>query len=85
MMIPHIGRFDDIWASYIVQHYFPDSVAYCAPSVYQERNTQDVMQNFEDEIIGYRHTSAFIKHLNNYMSMLPKRSAEAYRLYRRYF
>ena len=38
MVLPYTGRMDDIWAAYIIQHEFPESVVFCPPTVYQERN-----------------------------------------------
>ena len=52
---------DDIWASYIVQEQFPNSVIYNTASVYQERNEHDVVLDLEKEIIGYRNTLNFIQ------------------------
>lgn len=85
MMIPHIGRMDDIWASYIVQKYFPNSVIYSRASVYQDRNAQDVVKNLEDELLGYRSTYQFAMHMDTCMDFLPKRSQVAYMLYQRSF
>ena len=50
-VLPHVGRMDDIWGAYIVQHYFPDSVIYNKATVYQDRNLQDLITNLENEII----------------------------------
>ncbi len=61
MMLPYVGRMDDIWASYIVQEKFPNSVIYNTASVYQERNEHDVVLDLEKEIIGYRNTLNFIQ------------------------
>ena len=60
MVLPHTGRMDDIWASYIIQKKFPNSVIYNKPTVYQDRNLQDLVTNLEKEIIGYRNTLNFI-------------------------
>lgn len=55
-MFTHVGRMDDIWASYFVQTLFPDSLIYNRASVYQDRNEQDLITNLENEIMGYRQT-----------------------------
>jgi hypothetical protein len=70
-VLPHIGRMDDIWGGYIMQHYFPQSVIYGYPTVYQDRNVQDLITNLEKEIIGYRNTYKLINDLPNYMNYLP--------------
>jgi hypothetical protein len=46
-VLPFIGRMDDIWGSYILQHYYPNSVIYAPASVYQDRNVQDLITNLE--------------------------------------
>lgn len=84
-VIPHIGRMDDIWGSYILQHYFPNSVIYSPASVYQDRNEQDLITNLEKEIIGYRNTLNLVKDLVNYEKLLPKESLEFYNVYKKQF
>lgn len=81
MVIPHVGRMDDIWGAYALQQHFPQSVIYNRASVYQERNEQDLVKNLEDEVIGYRNTLAFLE--GRYQ--LPERAAEAYRIYQASF
>lgn len=70
-VLPHIGRMDDIWGSYIVQLRFPNSVIYNRASVYQSRNPQDLITNLEKEIIGYRKTLNLLKDLKNFRHHLP--------------
>ena len=84
-VIPHIGRMDDIWGSYILQHYFPNSVVYCPASVYQDRNLQDLITNLEKEIIGYRNTLNLVNDLVNYEKFLPKESLHFYNIYKKQF
>jgi hypothetical protein len=84
-VIPHIGRMDDIWGSYILQHYFPNSVVYSPASVYQDRNEQDLITNLEKEIIGYRNTLNLVKDIVNYEKFLPKESLEFYKVYKKQF
>jgi len=81
MVIPHLGRMDDIWGSYLIQKKFPHSVAYNRASVYQDRNPQDLVKNLENEIIGYRNTLPFIK--GEYE--LPEKAQEAYNIYQQSF
>ncbi len=84
-VLPFIGRMDDIWGSYILQHYFPNSVVYAPASVYQERNPQDLITNLEKEIIGYRDTLHLIKNLSNYNEIIPEKTNEYIEIYRKYF
>lgn len=78
MVLPHVGRMDDIWGAYLLQKEFPDSVIYNKASVYQDRNVQDLVTNLEKEIIGYRNTLNFI---NDHYE-LESQAAAAYECYK---
>lgn len=80
-VFPFVGRMDDIWPSYIVQHYFPNSVIYNKASVYQDRNMQDLIVNLEKEIIGYRFTLKLISDIINYNQYLPEETQKFYSIY----
>jgi hypothetical protein len=84
-VLPFIGRMDDIWGSYILQNYFPNSVIYSPSSVYQDRNVQDLITNLEKEIIGYRNTLKLINSLLDFDEILPKETSEYYKIYRKQF
>jgi len=84
-VLPHVGRMDDIWGSYIMQHHFPNSVVYNKASVYQDRNVQDLITNLEKEIIGYRNTHMILKDLQNYMDYLPEETKKFFEIYRSCF
>jgi len=84
-VLPHTGRMDDIWGSYIVQHYFPQSVVYNKASVYQARNPQDLITNLENEVIGYRNTLNLITDLKNYYNYLPKAAQDFWDAYKKQF
>lgn len=61
MVLPYVGRMDDIWGSYHLQNFIPrGSIVFNKPTVYQDRNKQDLVVNLEKEIIGYRNTLRFI-------------------------
>lgn len=81
MMLPFIGRMDDIWISYIINKLFPNSIIYNRASVYQDRNIQDLIKNLENEIIGYKHTLDLIEGRFS----LPEKTLECYNLYKKYF
>jgi hypothetical protein len=58
-----VGRYDDIWASYIaerVMHETGHLVTYGAPFVWQERNAQNLWKNLKDEVMGMEETDRFI-------------------------
>ena len=81
MVLPHIGRMDDIWGSYIIQKEFPNSVVYNKATVFQDRNEQDLVTNLENEIIGYRNTLKFI----NGEFDLPEDCNRSYQIYKNAF
>ena len=81
MVIPHVGRMDDIWGAYLIQNKFPNSVIYNKASVYQDRNEQDLIVNLEREMIGYRNTLSFIR--GSYK--LEEEPQRAYDLYKKSF
>lgn len=71
-MLPHVGRMDDIWGGYILQHFFPRSVAYGPATVRQDRNVHDLSKDLENEVIGYRHTYPLLQDLPNFSKYLPE-------------
>ena len=73
-VLPFIGRMDDIWGSYILQKFFPKSLIYNSPSVYQARNPQDLILNLENELFGYRNTMALLQNLDDYDKFLPDKT-----------
>ena len=83
-LFPHIGRMDDIWASYYVEAK-GFKVLYNKPSVYQQRNVHDLTKDMKKEYIGYENNLNLIKELkknpNNIKKFLPKKSWEAFKLY----
>jgi hypothetical protein len=65
-VLPGIGRYDDIWASYIAQRVMEATdyhVYFGEPSVIQERNPHDWLKDLENELYGMRHTEAFCEAL----------------------
>ena len=76
---------DDIWGSYILQYYFPNSVIYNRASVYQDRNEQDLITNLENEVIGYRNTLKLIHDLKNLKEYLPESAINYVEEYRKIF
>jgi hypothetical protein len=89
-VLPHyfmqigVGRADDIWAGFHAQAQ-GFKVIYGKPSVTQERNPQDVMKNFEDELLNYRHNLDICRDIPHYknavIQRLPEKSRIAFELY----
>jgi len=84
-VLPHVGRMDDIWGGYLLQHFFPDSVIYNRASVYQDRNVQDLVTNLEKEVIGYRNTYKLLQNLEAYKTIFPDETNHFYEKYRKVF
>lgn len=84
-VLPHVGRMDDIWGSYILQYYFPNSVIYNKATVYQDRNVQDLVTNLENEIIGYRNTYKLLNDLHNFENYLPEKTKDFWYIYKNQF
>ena len=87
-LFPHIGRMDDIWASfYVLTKGF--KVAYNKASVFQKRNVHDLTKDMLKEFIGYENNLNLIKDLkkniNNINSYIPERSRLAFLRYQTHF
>jgi hypothetical protein len=87
-LFPHIGRMDDIWASYYVQAK-GFKVVYGKSSVYQERNGDDLVKDMKQEYLGYEKNLKLVQDLaidpERIFWYLPSESARAFMLYRRHF
>ena len=85
-LYPHIGRMDDIWASFYVtsKNY---KVVYNEPTVYQERNQHNLIKDFKDEYIGYVNSlnlvESLYKNSESIHNFLPKLSSLAFNEWRR--
>lgn len=63
MCWPHVGRYDDIWASYLARCIMDElgySVMYGHPAVYQDRNPHDLMKDLAAEVHGMQWTSQLV-------------------------
>ncbi len=85
MMLPYVGRMDDIWGSYLVQQKFINNVVYAPATVYQQRNVQDLVRNLENEVIGYRKTLDFILHPEKMDELLPEQTKNFIKAYKNAF
>lgn len=58
-MWPGVGRYDDIWASYLaraVMDHLGYYVKYGHPTVHQNRNPHNLLVDLHNELFGYEHT-----------------------------
>jgi len=87
MVIPHIGRMDDIWGAYAIQQdlkeKFGDFVVYNKATVYQARNPHDLTIDMEEEMIGYKYNMKLLE--SGYRSVLPENSRISYEIYKNSF
>ena len=63
LLFPHVGRFDDIWGSFVLRHavdHLGGIVTYGSPLVRQDRNPHDLFRDFDDERLGLRETDVFL-------------------------
>jgi hypothetical protein len=63
---PYVGRYDDIWASYVVRRiadHMGHLVSYGLPLVRQVRNPHDLWEDLEMEKLGWQLTPSFIRAL----------------------
>jgi hypothetical protein len=85
-LFPFIGRMDDIWASYYVQSK-GHRVIYNKPTVYQDRNEHNLINDLELEFLGYKNNLNLIQDLyknpNAILNFLPKQSIKAWNIYRK--
>lgn len=87
-LFPHIGRMDDVWASYYVEAK-GYTVVYNKPSVYQDRNVHDLVRDMRQEYLGYENNLSLVQDLSSdvgaIQSYLPGKAIRAFELYRRHF
>lgn len=83
-----VGRSDDIWAGFHVQAQ-GFRVAYSKPSVYQQRNPHNILDDMRAEYLGYENNLAIVKQVpinkNAVLDFLPQRGLDAFRLYQKHF
>jgi hypothetical protein len=87
-LFPHVGRMDDIWASYYLQAK-GYRLVWGKPSVYQQRNAHDLLRDMQQEYCGYENNLRLVQDLAkdpaSIAAYLPGRSAWAFELYKRHF
>ena len=87
-LFPHIGRMDDIWASfYVISKGY--KVVYNKASVFQKRNEHDLTKDMLKEFIGYENNLNLLKDLKknakNIKNYIPKKSQLAFLRYQSHF
>jgi hypothetical protein len=73
-MWPGVGRYDDIWASYLMRAVMQRHgylVHYGEPLVRQVRNAHDVLKDLEHEMFGMRYNGSVINALRHAAQNMP--------------
>jgi hypothetical protein len=87
-LFPHVGRMDDIWASYYLQAKGFRAV-WNRASVYQRRNVHDLVRDMKQEYCGYENNLKLVQDLaadpESIAKYLPERSMHAFELYKKHF
>lgn len=87
-LFPHVGRMDDIWASYYTEA-LGFKVVYSKASVYQDRNVHDLVKDMKQEYLGYENNLNMVKDLKSdpatILKYLPEKSRLAFDLYQKHF
>lgn len=71
MVWPGVGRFDDIFASYLaraVMDIFGYRVYYGYPLVRQDRHEHNLLTDLKGEIFGYEHTEELVAHFREWVN-----------------
>jgi len=85
MVLPYVGRADDIWGGYILQYLHTSKPVFNGVTTYQKRNAQSLKKNLEDECFSYLTTEEFLKNIKNYQDYLPENTNKAFEIYRSSF
>lgn len=73
LMWPGVGRYDDIWASYlcrVVTDLHDWLVRYGRPTVQQDRNPHNIMNDMRAEMLGYEFTDDLVQRLRRSVATL---------------
>ena len=79
-MFPHVGRMDDIWAAFHMQ-LRGFRVVFGEATVRQDRNSHNLTQDFEGEILGYQNNEKILAIDGSVLKHLPKEARIAYDAY----
>lgn len=82
------SRMDDIWGSFLLQHFMADKmpfVAFSKPSVYQDRNDHNFITDMERELTGYRLNKRLLDKIEDFEKIIPEESLLCIREYQKTF
>lgn len=84
-IFPGIGSNGDIWASYWVQHKFPESVIYNRSSVYRPHSDHDHVKDMQQEVEGFKNNFEVAQNPVKIFELLPQEAFKAFRLWQELF
>lgn len=61
LLLPAVGRIDDIWGSYELQNHWPTAIVYTSATVFHARHEHDLVRDMSLEMFGYEHLLDYIK------------------------
>jgi hypothetical protein len=84
-MFPFVGRMDDIWGAYVLFQTLNKKpfILFNNASVNQKRNLHNLVNDLNDELIGYKNSYLFLR--KNYKKIIPEKSLRAFEIYKSYF
>jgi hypothetical protein len=85
MVLPHVGRSDDIWGGYIAEYILNTRPIFTKATTYQKRNEQHIYKNLDDELLGYRKTSRLLDAMHMWNAIIPEKTLRAFNSYRNEF
>lgn len=87
-LLPGVGRMDDIWGAFLVQG-MGATVVFGAPSVVQNRNPHDPVDDMMKEYLGYEHNLEIVETVREDPDVVfrfaPPSTRRAFELYRKHF
>ena len=86
MMLPHVGRMDDIWGAYYLQQklsHLSPFIVFSNSTVTQKRNVHNLITDLKNEVMGYEKTIFFSR--NKVENFLPKKTLKLIKLYKNFF
>ncbi len=83
MMIPYVGRMDDIWGGILAQHLYPGDcgVVFSPATVYQDRNDHDLVKDMQHEMLGNQLTHKLLTNLDRWKDVIPAKPLNVFEEY----
>jgi hypothetical protein len=87
-VFPGVGRMDDIWGGFYLQG-VGANVVFNGPSVLQDRNGHDLIDDMRKEYLGYENNLSIVENVRSdpdiVFNLSPPETRRAFELYRKHF